>query len=215
VVTRLPLTLGQATPDERDAILELLSDSIRWLQGMGIDQWGTPWPDEERRNERITRDLSEGKTWFVFDGTAVAGTITIDPNDNDIWPVEKRREKAVYVRRVIVRRHYAGLGLGARLLDWAADVAARAHEASWIRIDVWTTNRRLHAYYRRQGFRYRDLVDDPDYPSRALFERSTDKRRHEYHALLRPTGPLAHVAATHRRTGGDSVRAAVSIPGMS
>lgn len=213
---RLPLTLRQATSDELGFILELLDDSIHWLQDMGIDQWATPWPDEERRNERITRDLSEGKTWFALDGTAVAGTITIDPDGNDIWPVEKRSEKAVYVRRVIVRRHYAGLGLGARLLDWAADVAARAHEARWIRIDVWTTNRRLHAYYQMQGFRYHDLVDDPDYPSRALFERSTDKRRYEYRALLMPAAPLAHVTASHRRTGGDSVRAAaVSIPGMS
>jgi GNAT superfamily N-acetyltransferase len=144
----LPLTLRKATSDELGFILELLNDSIRWLQGMGIDQWATPWPDEERRNERIARDLSEGKTWFALDGMAVAGTITIDPNHNDIWPAEKRSEKAVYVRRVIVGRHYAGLGLGARMLDWAADVAARAHEARWIRIDVWTTNRRLHAYYR-------------------------------------------------------------------
>ena len=39
---------------------------------------------------------------------------------------------------------------------------------------MWTTNGRLHAYYRRLGFRFRDLADDPDYPSRAFFERSTD-----------------------------------------
>lgn len=189
---RLPLKLRQATSDELALILDLLEDSVRWLQGMDIDQWATPWPDEERRNKRIARDLSEGKTWFALDGTAVAGTITIDPTDNDIWPAEKRREKAIYVRRVIVRRRYAGLGLGARLLDWAADVAARAHEASWIRIDVWTTNRRLHAYYRKQGFRYHDLVDDPDYPSRALFERNTNRRRHEYQAVLSPVVPRAH-----------------------
>jgi GNAT superfamily N-acetyltransferase len=191
-VIRLPLTLRQARSDELGFILDLLDDSIRWLQSMGINQWATPWPDEERRNKRIACDLSDGKTWFALDDMAVAGTITIDPSHNDIWPAEKRREKAVYVRRVIVRRPYAGLGLGARLLDWAGDVAARAHEARWIRIDVWTTNRRLHAYYRTQGFRYHDLVDDPDYPSRALFERSTDKRRHEYQALLRPAAPFVH-----------------------
>ena len=191
-MTRLPLTLRQAAPDELDVILELVNDSIRWLQGMGIDQWAEPWPDEVGRNERIAQDLSEGKTWLVLDGTAVAGTITIDPTDNGVWPADKRGEKAVYVRKVIVRRHYAGLGLGARLLDWAADVAARAHEARWIRIDVWTTNRRLHSYYRKQGFRFRDLAEDPDYPSRALFERSTDRRRHDYQALLRPMAPLAY-----------------------
>jgi ribosomal protein S18 acetylase RimI-like enzyme len=190
-VTRLPLTLRQATPDEHHVILELLQDSIRWLEEMDTDQWSRPWPDEQGRNDRIAQDLSEGKTWLALDGTTVVGTITIDTADNGIWPVDKRTEKAVYVRKVIVRRHYAGLGLGARLLDWAADVAVRAYEARWIRIDVWTTNARLHAYYRRQGFRFRDLVADPAYPSRALFERSTERRRHDYQAFLRPMAPLA------------------------
>jgi GNAT superfamily N-acetyltransferase len=188
----LPLTLRQATCDERDVILDLIEDTVRWLRSRGIDQWSKPWPDEERRDKRISQDLSEGKTWLALDGTAVAGTITVDPADNDIWPTEKRGEKAVYVRRVIVGRRYAGLGLGARLLDWASDIGARVHEARWIRIDVWTTNRRLHAYYRTQGFRFsglRDLDDDPDYPSRALFERSTDRRRRDYLALLKPSGP--------------------------
>jgi ribosomal protein S18 acetylase RimI-like enzyme len=190
----LPLTLRQATSDERDVILDLIEDTVCWLRSKGIDQWSKPWPDEERRNKRIAQDLSEGKTWLALDDTTVAGTITIDPANNDIWPAEKRREKAVYVRRVIVGRRYAGLELGARLLDWAGDVAVRAHQASWIRIDVWTTNRRLHAYYRRQGFRFsgfRDLDDEPGYPSRALFERSTDHRLRDYRALLKPAMPPA------------------------
>lgn len=190
-MTRLLLALRQAAPDERDVVLELLSDSIRWLQRMGIDQWATPWPDEERRNERITQDLAEGKTWLVLDGSAVAGTITLDPTDSGIWPADRRAAKAVYVRKVIVGRHYAGLGLGARLFDWAADVAAHGHGARWIRIDVWTTNQRLHAYYRRLGFQFRDLADDTDYPSRALFERSTDRRLYDYQKLLRSAAPFA------------------------
>lgn len=184
-MTKLPLTLRQATPDELDLILELLGDSIRWLQGMGIDQWAKPWPDEEDRTRRIHRDVSGGKIWLALDGTAVAGTITIDPTDDEVWPAQKRGEKAVYVRRVIVRRSYAGLGLGARLVDWAADVAW-ANDARWIRIDVWTTNRQLHNYYRRQGFRFCGLADDPEYSSRALFERGTGSHRSEYQAMLRP-----------------------------
>lgn len=171
--------------------MRLLEDTIRWLRGKGTDQWTKPWPDEERRNKRIAEDLSEGKTWLVLDEETVAGTITIDPVENGIWPAEKLEERALYIRRVIVGRRYAGLGLGARLLDWASDVGARVHGARWIRVDVWTTNRRLHAYYRRQGFRFRDLADDPEYPSRALFERSTNRRLHDYETLLRPVAPLA------------------------
>jgi GNAT superfamily N-acetyltransferase len=194
VVTRLPLTLFRATPDERDVILELLDDAVRWLRGKNTDQWAKPWPDEEGRNKRIEQDLLEGKTWLLRDGTVVAGTITIDPADNEVWPAEKRRENAIYVRRVIVRRRYAGIGLGARLLDWAADVGARMHGARLIRIDVWTTNTELHTYYQKQGFtlsEFRAPDDLPDYPSRALFERSTDRRRPDYRALFRSSSPPA------------------------
>lgn len=196
MVTRLPLALSRATPDERDVILELLDDATRWLRGKDTDQWTKPWPDEERRNKRIEQDLRERKTWLLWDDTAAAGTITIDPADNKVWPAEKRSENAVYVRRVIVRRRYAGIGLGARLLDWAADVGARMHGARLIRIDVWTTNTELHAYYRKQGFTFSGFLEPdnlpaPDYPSRALFERSIDRRRPDYQALFGPSPPPA------------------------
>ena len=110
-MTRLPLALCQATPDERNVILELLNDSIRWLQGMGIDQWARPWPDEERRNERIVQDLAEGKTWLVLDGAAVAGTITIDPADNGIWPADSRAERPSTCARSLSGGVMRGSGL--------------------------------------------------------------------------------------------------------
>ena len=179
VVTRLPLALRRAAPDELGVILELLGESVGWLQDKGIDQWAQPWPNEVSRNRRIARDLADGNTWLLLYGPTVAGTITVDPHHNAVWPTHTRGDRAVYVRKLIVRRHYAGLGLGAWLLDWAADFAERRYKAQCIRIDVWTTNLRLHHYYRGQGFRFCDLVADPDYPSRALFERSTSRPRRD------------------------------------
>ena len=66
-------------------------------------------------------DLLKGKTWIAWDGTIAAGTITVDTeepldlNERPVWPDDKRREPALYVRRVIVSRRYAGIGLGAAL----------------------------------------------------------------------------------------------------
>jgi hypothetical protein len=37
------------------------------------------------------------------------------------------------------------------MLDWSAGRAFAA-ELTWLRLDAWTTNRRLHDYYRRRGF---------------------------------------------------------------
>ena len=120
-------------------------------------------------------------------------TITVDTqgplalNEQPVWPADKSREPALYVRRVVVRRRYAGRGLGAALLDWAADIARRDHETALIRIDVWTTNLDLHAYYLRQRFTRcegRDPRELANYPSQALFERKADRSGSAYRAMF-------------------------------
>jgi len=132
----------------------------------------------------MLNDLVMGKTWLVWDDRKVAGTITLDTEEpfaahgRPLWPTHKRHELAVYVRRVVVRRAYAGLGIGAALLDWAAHVANRNHGATLIRIDAWTTNPGLHAYYEGQRFtrcQGRDPRELVNYPSQALFEREIDR----------------------------------------
>jgi ribosomal protein S18 acetylase RimI-like enzyme len=54
---------------------------------------------------------------------------------------------------------------------WAGDRAA-ADGAKWLRLDAWTTNEALHAYYQRQGFQHVRTIVRPDYPSGALFQRA-------------------------------------------
>jgi GNAT superfamily N-acetyltransferase len=169
--------------------LTLVHGAAKWLSTKGTDQWREPWPNEPGRNARVLDDMRRGKTWLAEDGATVAATITLDPDDNGVWPAERRRESAVYLRRLIVDRRYGGLRVGAKLLDWASDLAQIRHHAQWIRIDVWTTNFDLHEYYRGQGFidaGLRDLADDPAYPSRALFERCTWPRRPDYQDVIRP-----------------------------
>jgi GNAT superfamily N-acetyltransferase len=132
----------------------------------------------------MRNDLITGKTWFVWDDVNVAGTVTLDTEEpltahgKPVWPAHRRHELALYVRRMIVRRAYAGLGIGAALLDWSASVAKTGHGATLIRVDVWTTNLGLQAYYERQRFlrcEGRDPQELDDYPAQALFERTADQ----------------------------------------
>jgi GNAT superfamily N-acetyltransferase len=122
-----------------------------------------------------------------------AATITIDTqgplalNEQPVWPTDKGREPALYIRRVIVRRRYAGHGLGAALLDWVADMARRDHQAALIRIDAWTTNLDVHAYFKRQRFtpcEGRDPRELANYPSQALFERKADQSGSAYRTMF-------------------------------
>jgi GNAT superfamily N-acetyltransferase len=176
--------LRLAMPGDLDEVYGLVREAAAWLRTCkDTDQWANPWPDRARQKERILNDLLKAKTWLVWDGTTAAATITVDTeepvdlNEQPVWPSDKRSDPALYVRRVIVSRRYARLGLGAALLDWAADMARRKYQAVLIRIDVWTTNLDLHAYYEGQRFTRhagRDPRELPNYPSQALFERNVD-----------------------------------------
>ena len=62
------------------------------------------------------------------------------------------------------------------VLDWAGLRAIRRYGAHWVRVDVWTTDKALHAYYRGQGFEFCGVSEEIDhYPSAALFQKATDR----------------------------------------
>lgn len=190
---QFPFALRPAAPANRDDVRALVREAAQWLrQTKSIDQWGNPWPGRPEQRERILNDLLKGKTWMLWDGPVAAATITVDPeepldlNGRPTWPEERRHLSALYLRRVVVGRSYAGLGLGAALMDWAAAaLAENEHRAELIRIDVWTTNLALHAYYEGLGFT-RSLSAEGlgDYPSQALFERQADQPGSDFKKLF-------------------------------
>jgi GNAT superfamily N-acetyltransferase len=174
---QLPFALRRAGPADLWAIRSLLTEASRWLGTKGTDQWAVPWPDENGRNERVRRAIEVGRTWVAWDGARPVATLTASPNHHGIWPEEDGLEAAVYVRRITVSRdlRYAGQGLGGQLLDWAGLRGHRNYGARWVRVDVWTTNNRLHAYYRDQGFQRYGHSPIPGYPSAALFQKPVDE----------------------------------------
>jgi GNAT superfamily N-acetyltransferase len=175
---QLRLVLRRASAADFEAVHSLLTEASRWLEReKDTDQWAKPWPDANGRNERIKKAIEAGRTWIAWDETTPAATLTTSPNDHKIWPAEHAREPAVYVRRITVSRDpkYARRGLGGQLIDWAGLRASSEYRAQWVRVDVWTTNTELHAYYRSLGFRFCDYSPVPRYPSAALFQKPVEE----------------------------------------
>ncbi len=186
-----PFVLYVAGPEDFEEVAELVREAADWLGEKGIDQWQKPWPDQAGHERRIFSDLLEGKTRLLRDGESAVATITIDraetmvKKDQPLWPLDKRPNPAVYLRRIVVSRRYVGRKLGAALLDWAAEKAEKEYAAELMRIDVRTTNQALHDYYRGHHFtRCRDPQGHGDYPSQALFERWVHEPRSDFAKLL-------------------------------
>jgi len=172
------LEVHQARVGDRDIILGMIDEAAGWLRTIGTDQWNEPWPNRRARDNRVLRGLRSGRTWLVKSGSTAVATITCRQHGNqELWTEREQDEPAVYVSRLIVRRKYSGLGIGSSLIDWAALRATRAWNAKWIRIDVWTSNKKLQAYYEEQGFIfYRECPFDPKYyPSGFLFQKPTSE----------------------------------------
>jgi GNAT superfamily N-acetyltransferase len=194
------LSLRRATIDDFAVILGLIDGAADWLRTQGTDQWAQPWPDRTGRDTRVLGHISSGRTWICWDCGTPAATITADPEADPYWPDLQREEPAVYVHRMVVSRTYAGLGLGAELLNWAGRTAWCEYGAFWLRASAWTTNRKLHDYYFRQGFtRCRRGVMDPEYPAAALFQRPAQHSPAAGSALVREPSATSYLSSAGAR----------------
>lgn len=176
-VGKYPFALRLASPDDLYKVRQLVHEAAEWLQrDKDTDQWAKPWPTSEARDRRVLAGLKYRKTWIVWDGNIPAATVTIDTKaDHAVWSGPgctcDVSAPAVYAHRLITARDYAGLGIGAELIDWTGLRGLRRYRARWIRVDVWSSNHVLHDYYRARGFQPCGRCPDPDYPSGVLFQK--------------------------------------------
>ncbi len=156
------LDVRRAEPDDLDDVVAILSEAARWLLERGIRQWPDPFP-----RDRVAALLDRGELYLARVGGKPAATFALLWSDPDFWG--EQPPVAGYVHAIAVRRAYAGLRLGERLLDWAeAQVAAAGREL--LRLDCMRDNVVLEEYYERLGFEPRGEAVFEDFKA-TLFER--------------------------------------------
>ncbi len=174
------LTFEAAKPDDLVLVRGLHREAVAWLAVLGEEQWQpeamarvVPGRDDGRGLEA---GVERHEVVLVLDEGRVVGTLTVDDYaDPEFWTVDDDPSSALYVHRMVVARRDAGRGIGSVMLDWAADVAS-GRGLSWLRLDAWRSNQRLHAYYQRAGFTHVRTVDLPHRGSGALFQRQVQAR---------------------------------------
>jgi GNAT superfamily N-acetyltransferase len=160
------LSIRRATPADIPTVVDLWNEAKDWLASKGLDQWQYPI-----KMHNVRSAVERGVCWLVepAHGPAIA-TVTLDTEaDPALWTPDERADRAFYVHRLVVRRDEARNNLGADILDWASE-QARSTGRTVLRLDAWTNNPGLHAYYRDRGFHLVRIVDHPS-GSGALFER--------------------------------------------
>lgn len=193
----MTVQIRPAALDDLNLICRLRLQRASWLAARGSDQWSTEAAglSIDYFAQAVGRALTLGETWIAEVNGAPAGTITVnDRADEQLW-TERELADSLIVHYLIVDLRYAGAGVGNRLLAHAAALT-RDRGRQWVRLDAWTTNSDLHAYYQRAGFRLARIAGpDSASPSCALFERHVDSWPAEMPAGAHPASlslrPLA------------------------
>jgi len=167
-----------ATLDDLDAIVSWRWEVASWIHSRGSDQWDTTGLSRDEFKRRITRSISAGETWLAVDESGEpVGTIAIDlVPDEGLW-TDEELGRSYIIHRMMVPRKHAGKGTGAKMVEFAEDLA-RSHGRQVLVIDVWNTNKELHQYYERLGFRYVRTVPHHWTPSATLFEKPVSRFDH-------------------------------------
>lgn len=166
--------LVQASPDDLEDVLCVLSDAARWLMNKGIDnQWPPVFEETDHRAEKLRHEAAKGNVHVVYWDHHPLATVTVtdwaDPDFAAGWP--DGPGDALYIMRLATTQlaRNLGLTLGTNMIEHAIFRAGIAG-VSKIRLDCSKRNAGLHNYYERHNFRRVGTVDAPGRRSGALFE---------------------------------------------
>jgi GNAT superfamily N-acetyltransferase len=151
-----------ATLEDVPVVGEMLDEATAFVRTMGRDQWPVPYP-----HEKLCANVADGSLYMVEVEGRAAATFTLLVDDPKFWG--ERPPDAVYLHKLAVRRAFAGRGLGARIVEWVGEEAARRGRA-FVRLDCQRDLPGIRRYYERLGFELRGELERGSF-AWALYER--------------------------------------------
>lgn len=140
--------IRKATEQEAPVIIVLLKEVAAWLQKKDIDQWG--FLLEGGEDEEIQQAIQDNATYVACQDDKIIATFTLYSQqsewDQHVWGQEENSE-VLYLHRLAVRPEYMKKGIGKDILSWIDENLYKT-----IRLDCVAHNRKLCAYYEKNGF---------------------------------------------------------------
>ncbi|HSG66348.1 MAG TPA: GNAT family N-acetyltransferase [Gammaproteobacteria bacterium] len=142
----MDVEIEQATLEQLAIVAAILQEAAAWAERAHERLW----VEAELAPDAIRREVEQGQFFLARSGRDPVGTLRYQIEDRLFWP-DARGDDAAYVHRLAVRRCYAGRGVAAAMLRWAA-ARARAEGRRYLRLDTDITRPGLRALYEGCGF---------------------------------------------------------------
>ncbi|MCI4065311.1 GNAT family N-acetyltransferase [Micromonospora sp. R77] len=145
------LRIRRGGPGDAGSVLRLFDVAIAWLTTRGrTGQWGTaPASTDPARIAQAQAWASGGDLHLALLDDDVVGALVVGTATDYVPPPI---EPELYVNLLLTDRAHAGLGIGARLLAYAEELA-RDRGLGLLRVDCYAgDDRALVGFYERCGF---------------------------------------------------------------
>jgi len=141
---------------------------VRWLFEQAIlyqRQHGYPaWRGYEKN--ALSREIEQLLQYKVVQHHHVLAIFSVSYSDPATWG-EWDNGQALFLHRIITHPQFKGQRVFEKVRDWAL-LKAREKRLAYIRIDTWTDNPAIIAFYEGYGFRVvaaRVTPDSPELPA--------------------------------------------------
>jgi ribosomal protein S18 acetylase RimI-like enzyme len=105
----------------------------------------------------IETEVAENRQWKIVIDDQVACIFALTFNDVIFWK-EKDLQPSIYIHRIVTNPKFRGIGFVNIIIDWAKTYC-QTNGKEYIRLDTWSDNLKLMAYYVGCGFEHVDTID--------------------------------------------------------
>ncbi|MCL2816730.1 MAG: GNAT family N-acetyltransferase [Oscillospiraceae bacterium] len=140
------IEIKTASEKEISVIVEILEDTVAWLDGIGSPLWRK----QQVQWERLSKDFSASDFYIAYLDKMPAGCMAVVDYDPEFWAGIPKGE-SLFIHKLAVKRFAAGKGLSDALISHAKSMCA-IRGISELRLDCSSDRPKLRAVYERNGF---------------------------------------------------------------
>jgi len=144
-----PGTIRRARPEDLDAVMAIVAETVAEMQQYGNEQWSTDYPNRDRFHQ----DLDNQSLFVATEGPELCGFIAVDDVEPEEYADQPWRVagRCKVIHRFAVATNRRGQGWASRLETYAVGLAREASVQS-LKTDTHSTNLDMQQFLQRKGY---------------------------------------------------------------
>ncbi|MDF2921663.1 MAG: GCN5-related N-acetyltransferase [Paenibacillaceae bacterium] len=160
----MELKIEKVSENQLELFLSILREIAIWLEEIGKPMWSL----EGLEYDNFIRNNQDTDFYICFNNNEPAGAFMLK-EENEFWWPEGNKIEDLFLKKLGVRRQYAGMAISNYMIDWVKNEAKRRNK-KYVRIEFYADRDNLIRLYEDNKFNQVKRMTMPDGICIALYE---------------------------------------------